>query len=133
MAEAFTLTGANIRYLLTMRALDSDNRGIRCVSIAAALGKSKPSVHNMMNTLAAYGFVKKEAYGLAALTAAGEEMACRYSRYYEAACRLLQAALPDDGELQTAAYALIAALPEDTLERLCRGSQEKGEKQYANC
>lgn len=120
MTETSTLTGANIRYLLTMHALDKENRGIRCVSIAAALGKSKPSVHNMMNTLAACGFVKKEAYGLATLTAEGQKTAHRYSHYYDAACRLLRPALSDE-DLQTAAYALIAALPEHALESLCPG------------
>ena len=121
MAEPVTLTGANIRYLLMMQELDKENRGIRCVSIAAALGKSKPSVHNMMNTLAAYGFVKKEAYGLATLTAEGQKMARRYSRYYLAACRLLRQTF-SEGDLQTAAYALIAALPERSLEMLCPGT-----------
>lgn len=119
MADAVTLTGANIRYLLAMLALDRENKGVRCVDIAVTLGKSKPSVHNMMNTLVACGLVKKEAYGLAILTAEGRKTAQQYRRYYRAACALLKRDLPETEDLQTAVYALISELPIRTLEALC--------------
>ena len=124
MQDAVTLTGANIRYLLTMLALDQKNQGVRCVEIAASLGKSKPSVHNMMSTLAASGLVKKEAYGRAALTGEGRNMAQRYRRYFDAVCGLLKKDLPEPEALQAACYALIAELPSGTLEALCSRQKE---------
>ena len=124
MADAIALTGANIRYLLTMLALDKENQGVRCVDIASTLGKSKPSVHNMMNTLAASGLVKKEAYGLAALTGEGRKMAQRYCRYFDAVCALLKKDLPETEDLQAAGYALISELPCGTLEALCARQKE---------
>lgn len=127
MADAVTLTGANIRYLLTMLTLDRENKGVRCVDIAATLGKSKPSVHNMMNTLVACGLVKKEAYGLAILTDEGRETAQRYRRYYRAVCALLKRDLPETEDLQTAAYALISELPIRTLEALCVRQKDESE------
>lgn len=50
MTNRRTLTASNIRYLLTMKELDRDGCGVRCVDLASALNLSKPSVHNMMDT-----------------------------------------------------------------------------------
>ena len=73
------LTAANIRYLLALRDLDGDQRGVRCVSIAEALGVSKPSVHAMMDTLKKLSLVDKDRYGTVRFTPAGRELADRYA------------------------------------------------------
>ena len=50
MANLRNLSPSHIRYLLTMQELDRQGKGVRSSDIAAALGLSKPSVHNMMKT-----------------------------------------------------------------------------------
>ena len=67
MANRKALTASNIRYLLTMIKLDQAGKGVRCVDIATNLGLSKPSVHNMMDTLVQMGFVNRNTYGVAFL------------------------------------------------------------------
>ena len=49
MANSKLLTASNIRYLLAMKELEKSCQGLRCVDIAATLGLSKPSVHNMLD------------------------------------------------------------------------------------
>ncbi len=83
MANHKTLTASNIRYLLAMRELSSDLSGVKSKDIAASLGLSKPSVHNMMDTLTDMGLVSKNAYGAAFLTEQGIALADRYSKCYD--------------------------------------------------
>lgn len=59
MTNRRTLTASNIRYLLTMKELDRDGCGVRCVDLASALNLSKPSVHNMMDTFSELGIISK--------------------------------------------------------------------------
>ena len=48
MANQNALTAAHIRYLLVLLRLTAANGHTRCVDLAAALGLSPPSVHNMV-------------------------------------------------------------------------------------
>lgn len=98
MDEHIELSASAIRYLLALKALGHDGGGIRSVDIAAALGLSKPSVHNMMKTFDEMGLVSKNAYGAAYLTRLGKEIADRYGRYYDSVSELLQKSFPD-GEM----------------------------------
>lgn len=82
MASRKNLTASNIRYLLTMKELDKEGSGVRCVDIASTLKLSKPSVHNMLDTFVEMGFIRKAAYGIAIFTELGNETALRYDRYY---------------------------------------------------
>ena len=103
MANQKALTAANIRYLLTMKALDREDKGVRCVDIASSMGLSKPSVHNMMHTLIQLGLVKKDSYGAAFLTEAGHRIALCYSRYYRSVSGLLRSSFPELTDVQGAA------------------------------
>lgn len=67
MTNSNALTASNIRYLLTMKELDGDGRGVRCIALATALGLSKPSVHNMMGTFSQMGLISRDSYGAAFL------------------------------------------------------------------
>ena len=118
MANSKTLSPSHIRYLLAMQELDQHGRGVRCSDIATALGLSKPSVHNMMNTFIDFGLVRKDAYGAAFFTERGVETARRYRRYYEAVEWLLRQGFPAMEEMQTAACSLLAQIPERDLEEL---------------
>ena len=94
MANLRNLSPSHIRYLLTMQELDRQGKGVRSSDIAAALGLSKPSVHNMMKTFMDFGLVRKDAYGAAFFTRMREE--------------------------QTAVCALLSQIPDEELEALCR-------------
>ena len=109
MTNSNTLTASNIRYLLTMKELDGDGRGVRCIALATALGLSKPSVHNMMGTFSQMGLISRDSYGAAFFTDEGNELARRYSRYYAGVARLLRS---------EAAYSLLSEVPESCLEEL---------------
>ena len=118
MANTKMLTASNIRYLLAVRELGRADGGARCIDIAAALKLSKPSVHNMMDSLARNGFVCKNAYGMVYLTDAGREAAERYARYYTAVASMLMRNFPNTADLRDAA-CLLSEIPDADLEALC--------------
>lgn len=119
MANRKALTASNIRYLLTMIKLDQAGKGVRCVDIATNLGLSKPSVHNMMDTLVQMGFVNRNTYGVAFFTDAGYSIAREYSRYYEQVSKILKVNFPDLDDVQTVACFLLAEIPQTGLEKMC--------------
>ena len=116
------LSPSHIRYLLTMQERARQGKGVRSSDIAAALGLSKPSVHNMMKTFMDFGLVRKDAYGAAFFTPQGAETARLCRRYYEAVARLLRQGFPQMREEQTAVCSLLSQIPEEELEALCRRS-----------
>ncbi len=113
------LTASQIRYLLTMKRLDGSGNGVRGAKVAAVLGFTNPSVHTMLNTFRDMNLIRKTAYGVAHFTDAGRKAVDRYSRYYEALFRLLASHFPSDAHLQAAVYALLAELPEESLDAFC--------------
>lgn len=123
MANTKTLTASNIRYLLTMKELGRADGGARCIDIAAALKLSKPSVHNMMESFVKSGLVCKNAYGMAYFTDAGREVAERYARYFDAVGVMLARNFPRAADLRDAACLLLAEIPDEDLEALCRKEQ----------
>lgn len=123
MANTKTLTASNIRYLLTMKELGRADGGARCIDIAAALKLSKPSVHNMMDSFVRSGLVCKNAYGMAYFTDTGREVAERYARYFDAVSVMLARNFPCAADLRDAACLLLAEIPDEDLEALCRKEQ----------
>ena len=119
MANTKTLTASNIRYLLAVKELGRADGGARCIDIAAALKLSKPSVHNMMDSLSRSGLVCKNAYGMVYFTDAGREAAERYARYYSAVAAMLARNFPNTAELHDAACLLLSEIPDVDLETLC--------------
>lgn len=119
MANTKTLTASNIRYLLAVKELGRADGGARCIDIAAALKLSKPSVHNMMDSLSRSGLVCKNAYGMVYFTDAGREAAERYARYYSAVASMLARNFPNAADLRDAACLLLSEIPDVDLETLC--------------
>lgn len=119
MTESMRLSASGIRYLLAMHALEKAESGVRSAELAAALGVSRPSVHNMMNTLQGLGLIDKGSYSSARLTDAGRALAQRYGRCLGAAASLLGEDLPADAGMQSALCALLAEMPEANLDALC--------------
>lgn len=120
MTESKKPTASNIKYLLTLLNLDTDGTGVRCVRLADALGISKPSVHNMMNTFIESGYISKASYGRAIFTAEGRKEAERYARYFDAVSALLSDMLPQMSDLPAATYALLATLTDEELNSLAK-------------
>lgn len=120
MTNRRTLTASNIRYLLTMKELDRDGCGVRCVDLASALNLSKPSVHNMMDTFSELGIISKTSYGMAHFTDSGNDTAHRYGHYYEIVSESLRCMFPDIGDLQMAVCSLLSEVPQDSLEHMSR-------------
>lgn len=116
-AERKSLSASNIRYLLTMKALVRKGGGVRCVDLANALGHTKPSVHNMTDTLIRMGLVRRSAYGNSFFTDTGLELAERYAGYYEAVSGLISGSFPGLDSPETAVYSLLAEIPEDKLKK----------------
>lgn len=128
MTNRRTLTASNIRYLLTMKELDRDGCGVRCVDLASALNLSKPSVHNMMDTFSELGIISKTSYGVAHFTDSGNDTAHRYGHYYEIVSESLRCMFPDIGDLQMAVCSLLLEVPQDSLEHMSRRYEQEREK-----
>ena len=120
MANRISLTASNIRYLLAVQALDAGN-GVRCVDLAAALNHSRPSVHNMMDTLSEMGLVQRNAGGVITLSDQGRNLAAQYGRYFEAVSGLLRRSFPDMENIQTVVCMMLSEVSPENLEHLSCG------------
>ncbi len=121
--HSFALTASNIKYLVALNQLDQSKDGIRCVDIAETLQVTKPSVHAMMNTLKKQQLIHKDNYGMVNFTPLGTELAKQYARYFSLVCSFLQDILPEEQDEKAVAYAILAALPLDRLEKMCQNIQ----------
>lgn len=110
------LTASNIKYLLVLYELRPGNSGTRCVRIAEMLGVTKPSVHTMINTLKGMGLVRKDLYGVVSFTESGLKLTERYSGYFELISSYFSRILPDKADVRAAACAIMAELPEESLQ-----------------
>ena len=119
MTETTRLSASAIRYLLALHSLGGPDGSVRSADLAAALGVSRPSVHNMMNTLLSLGLIDKGSYSSARLTGEGRAAARRYARCLNAAALLLGEQLPADAGMQSALCALLSELPVAKLDALC--------------
>lgn len=116
-----TLTAANIRYLLVIRELDTEERGARCSDVAKALGVTKPSVTTMIGTLRGFGLVTKARYGTVHLTNTGMEKAAWYTACLELLLSQFENLFGPTGvDYRNAACTVLAVLPEENLRELLR-------------
>lgn len=122
--HSLSLTAANIKYLVVLNQLNQSQSGIRCVDIAETLRVTKPSVHAMMNTLKKQQLIHKDNYGMVHFTPLGAELAKRYAYYFSLVCSFLRDLLPDEQDGKAAAYAILAALPLDRLEKMCQNMRD---------
>ena len=116
--EKTRLTGAQIRYLLVLERLNCPE-GIRVSDIAAVMKVSKPSVHNMMDTFMALGFVGKNPGGRVLMTEYGMQEARRYAQGCVRIRDRLRART-EDASLETAICAFMAEASEACMEALER-------------
>lgn len=118
-AQTQALTAANIKYLLALHELDADE-GVRCVDVAQALDISRPSVHAMIKTLEGMKLVEKPRYGVVCFTAQGKLLADLYKECFEAVCLHFREMLPGKPDIKAAACVLLAEMPPDSIEAMCK-------------
>lgn len=111
-------TFAQVRYIVCLYRLYGGGQGVKNVELAGALGFSKPSVHNMLKSLAELGIVKQEAFRLAFFTEEGLELAQKYTCCYD----LLEKKISDicgiGAVSENAVCGLLADMPSDKLNEL---------------
>lgn len=116
MEKEMSLSAAQLSYVLTLHSLDEKKEGVRSVELAKSLGKSKPSVHNMLLSLDEAGLVEMESRGRVFLTESGRETAELWKGRCEA---LRERILPQGGvSMQQALCAFFSQLSEKEIREI---------------
>lgn len=118
METTQTLTAANIRYLLTMKAFADQSKPIRNKFLAEYLHYKKSSIHSMLKNLTAIGMIQMDDNNIIYLTEKGADTADRYQKYYSHLEKMMQKCLPDLDKSENAILALLAEIPEHTLQKM---------------
>ena len=92
--------------------------GVKNVELANALGFSKPSVHNMLKSLAGLGIVKQEIFGLAFFTDEGRVLAQKYAVCYAKLEKEMTEICGNGAASENAVCGLLADMPYDRLNDL---------------
>ena len=113
------LTVTQLRCLLAVYALTGMREEVASKSVAKLLDVSRPTVHNMLDTLLRTGLLEKQPYGAARLTPDGLALGQRLEARREKLVLLFSRGLglPMD-EAAAAALLLMSGLKEESLARL---------------
>ena len=117
---------AQVRYIVCLYRLSQGGYGVKNVELASAIGFSKPSVHNMLKSLADLGVVKQEMFGLAFFTNEGRALAQKYVVCYAKLEKEMTEICGKGAASENAICGLLADMPYDRLNELYnRKSNEK--------
>ena len=111
-------TFAQVRYIVCLYRLSGGGYGIKNVELASALGFSKPSVHNMLKSLAELSIVKQEVFGLAFFTDEGRVLAQKYAVCYAKLEKEMTEICGKGAASENAICGLLADMPYDRLNEL---------------
>ena len=108
-----------IRCLLAVLALSESFGSVASKDVARLLGVKRPTVHRSLEVLQEKGLIQKELYGDVHLTEEGRAMARAMETRRDDLTMLFarQYSLPPE-ECVSAAFALMSALSEESLETL---------------
>ena len=120
----YKLTISQIRYLIYLYRLSQGGCGVKNVELAASLGLSKPSVHNMLRSLNELRLVSQEAFGLAHLTDEGYSLAQRYAACFAVTERKMAEAFGHGTVSESAVCGVLADMSPDVLESLYDSTQK---------
>lgn len=109
---------AQVRYIVCLYRLSQGGYGVKNVELASALGFSKPSVHNMLKSLADLGVVKQEIFGLAFFTDEGRVLAQKYAVCYAKLEKEMTEICGKGAASENAICGLLADMPYDRLNEL---------------
>ena len=116
-----SLTDSNLRYLLAIHQLAQHSTEVSPLSLANAMGVTKPSVTSILSSLMKQGVIVRQRYGKIYITDRG----VLYARYYEErVADILQhfplnAAEFTPEERYNAAVAMAVALPAREVDEKC--------------
>ncbi|MBQ8407441.1 MAG: helix-turn-helix domain-containing protein [Clostridia bacterium] len=111
-------TFAQVKYIICLYRLSGGGYGVKNVELASALGFSKPSVHNMLKSLADIGVVKQEIFGLAFFTDEGRVLAQKYAICYAKLEKKMAEICGNGAASENAICGLLADMPSDKLNEL---------------
>ena len=106
-------TFAQVKYIICLYRLSGGGYGVKNVELASALGFSKPSVHNMLKSLADIGVVKQEIFGLAFFTDEGRVLAQKYAICYAKLEKKMAEICGNGAASENAMCGLLAEMPSD--------------------
>ena len=112
------LTTTNIKYLIAINQLYNNQNGVRCTDLANMLGVSKPSVHRMVETMKNIGLIDKDRYGEIFFTQEGQELAEKYSSYYDSFSNSLWRIAPAETDIMSGICAFFAEFSTDEIEKM---------------
>ena len=118
MDNGIRYTFSQIRYVVCMYRLSNGGVGVKNAELAAALGYSKPSVHNMLRALGERGIVRQESFGLAFFTETGRALAEKYAACYAYLQKGHTELCGSGAASENALCGLLADMPSEALDRL---------------
>ena len=111
-------TFSQIRYIVCLYSLSGNGHGVKNVELASALGFSKPSVHNMLKSLAELGVVTQEVFGLAFFTEEGRMLAQKYAFCYTVLEKKIAEICGGGVASENAICGLLADMPNEKINEL---------------
>ena len=118
MDNNIKFTFSQIRYIVCLYRLSKNRHGVKNVELASALGFSKPSVHNMLKSLADLGVVTQEMFGLAFFTEEGRALAQKYDYCYTILEKKIVEICGSGVASENAICGLLADMPNDKIDEL---------------
>lgn len=115
----FKLTSSQIRYLIWLLRLSREGFGVKNVELATALEYSKPSVHNMLKSLAKIGVVSpQKTFGLVHLTDEGRVLAKKYEVCFELLQNKMNELCGNNATTEIAICGILADMPSNKIDEL---------------
>lgn len=93
--------------------------GVKNIELATALDYSKPSVHNMLKSLAELGVVTQEVFGLAFFTEEGRMLAQKYAFCYTVLEKNIAEICGSDVASESSICGLLADMSNEKINELC--------------
>lgn len=112
------LTSSQIRYMIWLFRLSRNGAGVKNIELATVLELSKPSIHNMLKSLAEMGIVTKQTYGLAHFTDEGRMLAKKYETCFVLLEDKLSELCGKDEVTENSICGILADLPCEKIDRL---------------
>lgn len=111
-------TFSQVKYIVWLYRLSQSGQGVKNVELAGALGFSKPSVHNMLKSLAELGVVRQEVFGLAFFTDEGRALAQKYAYCYVLLEKKMTEMCGNGAASENAICGLLADMPTSKIDGL---------------
>ena len=104
--------------MIWLSRLSRGGFGVKNVELATVLDYSKPSVHNMLKSLAEMGMVNQETFGLAHFTDEGRILAKKYEVCFGLLQNKINELCGDNATTEIAICGILADMPCEKLDEL---------------